>query len=930
MLVCSGAVTAQTEAVKSADGLVWPIEIPVVVVKYFPVAGDKIDVKITGDWGDSLASTRTKVERIQKETIAALEEGSRYHGYKNPDAKPSLRYKVVETREFLEPLPVCPKRQGESAPMTDYNAIMARIDGKTWVQQKGVKEIWVFGYHGGVVGLWESNMAGPFGDTSNSNRDETDLPVLDRTYTVYHYNYQRDTGEAVEDHLHQFEALFNEIDGRDRTPDEQWPNLLFWGKFVGSDRSHKMIPVTMPDGRKVYRCGWTHYAPNSQQDYDWANPRTVETDIEDWQPDGIGKTIKINADRWQRNDLKWKIYWMQNIPGADHGLSFQGRPLTNWWRFVGDWDQARKNNVRLTEPRSLLDAMDRSPWRVVAEDGRILGDEVKLVRKAQSKRFGSNLQIRLTNLGNKPLRIREIVLFDFAHGLPADTPFYGEGFTMLSQTGGTLGKPIDLDGLTDRGHYKLAEPKGFRTVYGMMWMGKPEKVMVLAFTSCRKFVGRFHVNAERIIVSIPTEDLVLAPGATWDLEELAIYQGSTVDTTLELVADRLVKNHPRLPWPKLPTGWCSWYCFGPSVTADEILGNLDQFKKKLPQVRFIQIDDGYQPWMGDWLEPKQKFGGSIKDVIGKIRDAGFEPAIWVAPFAASPQSKLFTEHPDWFVQDDNGKPLRSDTVTFGGWRLGPWYMLDGTHPEAQKFLESVFRTMHEQWGCTYFKMDGNVWGAMPFGRRHDPAASSVEAYRRGMAAIRCGAGDSFLLGCNHPIWPSIGEIHGSRSSMDIGRDWKSFTRIARENLSRNWQNNRLWWNDPDCLVLTGKQPDNEKSFHWAATFATGGMVLSGDDVTKYDDAQWSILQKAVSNDGNAAQFADSQFTVGLTRQGGDPLAVFLNWTDQPQRRSVKLDAPSRVIDYWTGKDLGLFEDEFVIEAMPPRSGGVYILRPKDK
>jgi len=348
ILVCSGAVTAQTEMPKSADGLVWPIEIPVVVVKYFPVAGDKIDVRVTGDYGDSLASTREKVERIQKETIAALEEGSRYHGYKNPDAKPSLRYKVVEIREFLEPLPVCPKRADESAPMTDYNAIFERIDGKTWVQQKGVKEIWIFGYHGGVLDLWESNMSSPFGDTSNSNCDEKDLPVLDRTYTVYHYNYQRDTGEAVEDHLHQFEALFNEIDGRDRTPPEQWPNLLFWGKFVGSDRSQKVIPVTTPDGRKVYRCGWTHYAPNSQQDYDWANPRIVETDIEDWRPDGIGKTIKINADRWQRNDLKWKIYWMQNIPGPDNGLSFKGRPLTNWWRFVGNWDQARKNKVRLT------------------------------------------------------------------------------------------------------------------------------------------------------------------------------------------------------------------------------------------------------------------------------------------------------------------------------------------------------------------------------------------------------------------------------------------------------------------------------------------------------------------------------------------------------------------------------------------------------
>jgi alpha-galactosidase len=41
-----------------------------------------------------------------------------------------------------------------------------------------------------------------------------------------------------------------------------------------------------------------------------------------------------------------------------------------------------------------------------------------------------------------------------------------------------------------------------------------------------------------------------------------------------------------------------------------------------------------------------------------------------------------------------------------------------------------------------------------------------------MAAVLRGTRDAFVLGCNHPIWPSIGVIHGSRSSNDIRRDWK--------------------------------------------------------------------------------------------------------------------------------------------------------------
>ncbi len=216
---------------------------------------------------------------------------------------------------------------------------MRRVNIRQWVEQKGVKEVWIWGYHGGVVGLWESNMAGPFGDISNSNRDPNDLPVLKKTYTVYHYNYQRGASEAIEDHMHQIEAVLNWVDGQDRTPADQWEKLLFWGKYVGSDRTNKIVHPG---------CGSAHYPPNAVQDYDWGNKRYVETDIEDWKPDGTGKKQRMNCDRWDGNSLKWFIYWMQNLPGAGNDLTYRGKRLTNWWIFIGDLDNAVKNKAKLT------------------------------------------------------------------------------------------------------------------------------------------------------------------------------------------------------------------------------------------------------------------------------------------------------------------------------------------------------------------------------------------------------------------------------------------------------------------------------------------------------------------------------------------------------------------------------------------------------
>lgn len=311
--------------------------VPVLVVSFFPTNGTNIDVRATGDWGGSLASTREKTERQTREVISSLEAGSKYKGYEDTNASCCLRYSVAGRFEFLEPLPTYSKR-GHKAPMTDYGEIMRRLNIEDWVLNKGVKQVWIWGYHGGKVDLWESNMASPFGDVSNSDRDPTDLPVLARTYTVYHYNYQRGTSEAVEDHMHQIEAVLNHIDGRDSTPPERWGELLFWGRFVGSDRSMKIVRPG---------CGWAHYPPNGERDYDWANPRYVETDMDDWKPDGSGVKTRMNSERWGGNSLRWFVYWMQHLPGPGNNLEFNGKPLSNWWVFIGDYDLARRSGLKL-------------------------------------------------------------------------------------------------------------------------------------------------------------------------------------------------------------------------------------------------------------------------------------------------------------------------------------------------------------------------------------------------------------------------------------------------------------------------------------------------------------------------------------------------------------------------------------------------------
>jgi hypothetical protein len=100
-----------------------------------------IDINVTGDWGAPLVETRAKTKQLTREVLDALEQGSRYHGYKDPGVKPSLKYSVVGELEFLHPLPTFAK-PGHETPMTEYARIMADVNVREWVEKRGfIREV---------------------------------------------------------------------------------------------------------------------------------------------------------------------------------------------------------------------------------------------------------------------------------------------------------------------------------------------------------------------------------------------------------------------------------------------------------------------------------------------------------------------------------------------------------------------------------------------------------------------------------------------------------------------------------------------------------------------------------------------------------------------------------------------------------------------
>ena len=588
-------------------------------------------------------------------------------------------------------------------------------------------------------------------------------------------------------------------------------------------------------------------------------------------------------------------------------------------------------SIKAAEPDSLPARIHRATPRVILEQTGSTTDGAVIEGRWSNGIWTGVVKNRST----RPIAVREIVLFEDRHGFDPDTPVYGESFQMLSQIVGTLRSPGDLGAYPDRKHYRIPEPDGYRTASGLLCLF-PEagSSLALAFTSCNKFIGRVGFNESRLRIYLDTEGLVLPPSGEWKLESFGCFIGKTRDEILQSVACELQKSHPRALPKHPPTGWCSWYTFYEDITVPDIQRNLAFAREQLPQLRYIQIDDGYQPKMGDWLETGTAFGGNVRQVLREIKQSGFEPAIWLAPFIAEKTSRVFQEHPDWFVKGPDGKPLDSSKVGFGGWRCAPWYVLDGTHPDVQKHFENVFRTMREEWGVTYFKLDANYWGAIHGGTHYDSQATRIEAYRRGVAAIQKGAGSAFILGCNAPIWPSIGLVDGMRTSNDINHTWKDFKSCGLENLSRGWQNSRLWWNDPDCVLLTNNPQRNvlrnvpprdpsllEAQFklHVATIRAVGGLVLSGDEMPKVAPKRLDVLRRLLATSGNPMHFESADFSVGrATRADGTQEIALFNWEDQPARRSLPVAPGTSLKDWWTGQPVPVKEPQAEIE-IPARS-----------
>lgn len=361
----------------------------------------------------------------------------------------------------------------------------------------------------------------------------------------------------------------------------------------------------------------------------------------------------------------------------------------------------------------------------------------------------------------------------------------------------------------------------------------------------------------------------LAPGATVQSEPFMIHIGPDPYSALEHYAETM----GRLQAARVSSvinGWCDWFFAFEHITEDEMLRNAEFAARVLRPFgcQYIQVDEGYQRWHGDW-EGNDRFPHGMKWLAERIRRLGLEPGIWIAPYVISEPTELFQKHPDWLLRHPDGR-LR---------RVGPWpsedtdwarnenpkrYGLDITHPEAAAWLTALFRKVAREWGYAMIKIDFVDWSLLTAPRYHDPSISRAAAYRRGFEIMRQSAGpDVHLQDCG-PGPVSVGLLDSMRIELDqnygFPRDaWKQYflnpTSSAPAAAKRYYFHRRAWINDADHVCLNLLPLAQAQA---AATLIglTGGNVLSGDRLPDLDPTRLEILKKILPAAGDGARPVD--------------------------------------------------------------------------
>lgn len=589
-------------------------------------------------------------------------------------------------------------------------------------------------------------------------------------------------------------------------------------------------------------------------------------------------------------------------------------------------------------------------WTEAAEQRLPRSDgDVDLVEITQGGRV-LNYRRELHNAGAVD---REVRLLEFTHevGLDAPTRDY---------------RVLGVDGL-----HPAAQPASSHL---FLAVARPDasSAVVAGWLTQERGSGSVHTQPRERALTITARlefgVLRLKPGQILVTDTFSVRRQEDARIGLEQYADTIARLH-HIRLPKIPNGYCTWYSSPHGGASDEkALAELSSYcARELTKYGFdtILVDDQWQgPAVakggimgtgptGNYTrhDPKGPYPSGMRANAETLASNGVRPGLWFTPFSWDPRDALFRDHQDWFVRKPNGSLYE---VLWAGW------CLDMTHADARALLSDTVRRMTRDWGYRYLKPDA-MWCGLAalctypgvayvpdgFGDAvfHDPYMTGIQAYRAGIRTMRdAAAPGTYIAACNiaqnlRSMGGAMGLVDAMRIGPDTGADWGAVMPNFQVGTSLYFLHNRVWHNDPDCLLV--REP---LSLTQARTFAswiafTGYLNLVSEWLPSLPPERLDLVKRSMPNTGLAARpldlFEHVPAQAWQLTDGRRQVVGLFNWdAAKSGRAQVRLNqlgyrpAGGQFVglDYWSGRLVPIQGDTIAAD-LPPCGCSIVAVAP---
>ena len=290
-------------------------------------------------------------------------------------------------------------------------------------------------------------------------------------------------------------------------------------------------------------------------------------------------------------------------------------------------------------------------------------------------------------------------------------------------------------------------------------------------------------------------------------------------------------------------GYTSWYNCYQNISETRVLADLEGMKALPAKPNIFQIDDGFETFVGDWLDAdEKKFPSGMEPIYRNIEEDGYRAGIWLAPFVCEKNSRLFSEHPTWLLKDEKGQPV------FCGGNWSGAYALDLANSEVRDYIEKCIRH-YKNMGFSLFKLDF-LYAACMLAR---PDKTRGEQMYEAMDFLRSCCGDAAIIGCGVPLAAAFGRVEYCRIGPDVSLTYDdvpymrffhaerpSTRHTVLNTLFRRQLSGRAFLNDPDVFILreenTTLTPE-QKDLLGTVNGLFGGVLFASDQFSGYTEAQ---------------------------------------------------------------------------------------------